>query len=592
MRESLEAAEARWKRLELLQQHYGLFNDFLQDVMDFLGFNVTDIQADIGEYLQFGPKHLMVQAQRGEAKTTITAAYAVWDLVHYPKHRVKIASAGEKQATEISTLIVKLIGGMPELECLRPDPRAGDRTSVEAFDVHHSLKGVDKSPSISSFPIKGNFTGGRADLLIADDIEVPSNSRTAAARLQVIERSKEFSDLIMGDGRILWLGTPQSGESIYNHLPSRGVAVRIWPGRYPTQDQLSNYGNLLAPLILERIKADPSLQTGGGLLGDQGQPTDPQLRDEEALTEKELDKGTAAFQLQYMLNTRISDAMRFPLKEENLVVMNLQRDRLPVHVVRSFDSRDAVPYSVHGHGFSMTRPVEVSDDSQEPEGVAMYIDPAGGGANADETGYAVTAALNGNVFLLDVGGIPGGYSPEAMQALAVVAAKWRVDLVMIEKNFGYGAFREVFSPILQKIHKCSIQDDYVTGQKELRIIGTLEPVLGRGGLIVNSLCIESETASLERYEASKRLLYSFFFQLGKVTRDRGSLVHDDRLDAVEGAVRYWVRVLQIDQDVAVKEARESELMKFYRDPFGHTRYDKRPGFESAGGNTLDRYFKR
>ena len=157
-RESIEESLVRWKELDVLRQHYAEFLPFLEDAMAFLGFSTTDIQADIASFLQYGPAYLMVQAQRGQAKTTITACFAVWCLIHDPKFRVLIVSAGGTQASEISTLIVRLIMNMVELECLRPDRNNGDRTSVEAFDVHYAWISLRQSlvlASAATFPVSG-----------------------------------------------------------------------------------------------------------------------------------------------------------------------------------------------------------------------------------------------------------------------------------------------------------------------------------------------------------------------------------------------------------------------------------------------------
>lgn len=137
MRESAEAADIRRKKLELLQNHYRHFATFMRDIMKVLGFEPTWMQYDIANYMQYGPHLAMVQAQRGEAKSTIAAIYAVFCLIHDPTHRVLIVSAGGTQASEIATLIQRIILTVPTLECIRPDKNAGDRTSVDAFDVHH-----------------------------------------------------------------------------------------------------------------------------------------------------------------------------------------------------------------------------------------------------------------------------------------------------------------------------------------------------------------------------------------------------------------------------------------------------------------------
>ena len=121
----------RMEQLKTLQVHYKNFNVFLTDVMVELGFTLTKVQADIGSFMANGPQYLMVQAQRSQAKTTIAAAFCVWTLIHDPKHRVLIISAGGSQATDISTLVIRIIMNMDILECMRPDKSKGDRVSVE-----------------------------------------------------------------------------------------------------------------------------------------------------------------------------------------------------------------------------------------------------------------------------------------------------------------------------------------------------------------------------------------------------------------------------------------------------------------------------
>lgn len=572
-RETQEEALKRWASLEQLQDEYASFATFLDDCMAHLGFRTSPVQYDIGNFLAYGPTYSMVQAQRGQAKTTITAAFAVWSLIHDPKHRVLILSAGGKQANEISTLIVRLITTMDHLACLCPDASNGDRTSVEAFDVHYTLKGVDKSPSVACVGITGNLQGKRADLLVADDIESQKNSKTALMREQLLELTRDFTS-INALGKIVYLGTPQTQESIYNTLAGRGFTVRIWPGRYPTQEQLENYGDMLAPFLLRRLLADPSLGQGGGMLGDQGKPVDPGYLTEEVLQKKELDQGPAYFQLQHMLNTKLTDAMRYPLKSDMLVMMDLRKGEVfPLTVTRGFGSASLKDIALGSAAIKVNTPHEVSADVARLQGKVMYIDPAGGGKNGDETGYAITGFLNGNVYWLSGGGMPGGYSVEVMEKLAKLALEWKVNKVIIEKNMGYGAFREVFQPILLRYHKeCAVEDDMVHGQKELRIIETLEPVMARGALIVNSGVFDEDRAACERHEPAKRNLYSVFHQMTKITRERECLFHDDRLDALEGAVRYWVRLVAVDQQTAVERMRQREWQEAIKDPLGRNRY--------------------
>lgn len=598
MREADDAVNKRLQELEILQDHYDEFVKFLEAVMDHLNFSLTDIQRDIADFVEKGPDSLMVQAERGIAKTTIVGAYAAYCLIHDPDIRILIVTANKKFASQISTLIIRLIMTMDELECLRPDPGNGDRTSVEQFDVHYSLrKPAEKAPSVACVGISGSITGSRSDLLIADDIENPKNSKNAITREQLLQWSNEFSN-VCEDGRIIYLGTPQSTDSIYNSLPGRGFVVRIWPGRYPTPEQRPAYGEHLAPYISTRLDKNPDLGTGGGISGDQGQPTDTRIG-EETLQRKELETGTPSFQLQYMLNTSLTDRFRYPLKLEQLICLPLNGSIYPMNLNR--DPRDIglKTYQANGFSFKMSSHMDIQEadfsgsfknPSYQPlQTKIMYIDPAAGGSTSqDETGYAVMGFLNGNLYLLAVGGVPGGYELDKMEKLAEIAALHQPNEVVIEKNMGYGAFKHVFMPILRQKYKGAVKDDFVSGQKEKRIAEVLGPIIGRGSLAVSSSCIEEDVMTAMNHSVEKRKVYSFFFQLSKLTLDRNSLKHDDRLDAVAGAANQFVELMAVDQKRAIALQTQREFDKWVKNPLGYR--DNKP--PSRGGGSLFNKYKR
>ena len=592
----LVLATKRWHDLELLQEHYKKFTDFYYDVStEFLGFECTDIQIDIAEYLETGDLYRMVQAQRGQAKTTITACYAVWRIIHDPKTRILIISAGDNVATQIASWIVQIIQNMPELECLRPDTSAGDRASVKAFDVHHSLKGFDKSPSIACLGITANMQGYRADVLIADDIESKKNSLTAVQREKLNDLTKDFTS-ICSTGDIIYLGTPQTNDSVYNSLPSRGFQVRIWTGRYPTEEELPNYQEFLAPLIMNRLLQNPSLQTGGGPTGERGKPTDPVLLGEDKLTSKEIDQGKAYFQLQHMLDTKLMDADRYPLKCKDLIFMDIQPERTSLNIdwSRSQDRRIYPP-----QGFPLQEEFFAGSQTGEEygyfTGTSMYVDPAGGGKNGDELAYAVVKFLAGRLYLIGCGGFPGGYSDDKLTALNKVVVKYKPTMIQIEQNFGNGAFMHIWRPKLQKAldevgHKAGIEEVWESGQKELRIIDILEPIMSSNRLIVDKQIIQDDWDTVQKYPTEKRATYSLFFQMARLSRDKGSLVHDDRLDALAGACRYWVDALTLDAEKAAAKIKNENYQRLMNNPLGNGRPLLGNGFKQPNG--LDKFKRR
>ena len=204
----------------------------------------TPIQLDIALYLQHGPRRKIIEAFRGVGKSWITAAYVVWKLRQNPNLKFMVLSASKDRADNFTTFCLRLINEIPILQCLIP--RADQRCSKLSFDVGPAR--ADHAPSVTSKGIFSQITGGRADEIIADDVEVMNNSFTQAMRDKLSEAVKEFDAILKPGGIITYLGTPQTELSLYNQLPDRGYAVRVWPARYPSDDQLINYGSeRLAP---------------------------------------------------------------------------------------------------------------------------------------------------------------------------------------------------------------------------------------------------------------------------------------------------------------------------------------------------------
>lgn len=560
----------RWAEIEALRKHYALFEDFMYDCMtELMGFQCSELQIDIARFLQSDTRYGMIQAQRSQAKSTIVAMFSVWQLIHDCKHRILIISAGSEVAAEIANWVIQIIMNWDILECMRPDRQHGDRASTKSFDVNWQLKGPEKSPSVACIGITANMQGRRADLLIPDDIESSKNGTTEVQRAALEHLSKDFPSICQ-KGRIMYLGTPQTVDSIYNKLPERGYTVRVWTGRYPTEDEQKHYGDTLAPYIVRQMDADPTLRRGGGISGDRGKPTDVMLLGEEILCKKELDQGQAYFNLQHMLNTELSDELRHPLKTKNLVVMNVPFDKAPGEIIWLPSPDKKIEVLGFQSKPQLYRPFTTSTETYEYEGKHMYVDTAGGGNNGDETVAAVTYFLHGYIFLAEVLRLPGGYGDEQYKALSALSMRHDVNSIDVEKNFGFGAFASAWRPIILATYKeagkvnCPrIEDVWESGQKELRIIDTLEPIMARHRLIVNEEVIQYDLDASKKYPIDKQESYKFFHQMAKISRDKGSLIHDDSIDAVAGSCRKWVDRIAVDEQIRMEQKTTDENVAFF-----------------------------
>lgn len=599
---------SRWAELEKLQEHYKDFRDFYADVSEMLlGFTPTWMQYDIADYVANGPLWSMVQAQRGQAKTTIAGCYAIWRLIHDPTTRVLIISAGTTMAKEISTWCIQILNNMPELEILRCDrTRDGARASVEAYDVHWMLKGSDKAPSIKCMGITSSLQGSRADLLIPDDIESSKNSLTQLMREQLNHLTKDFSS-INSHGKILYLGTPQSIDSVYNDLPSRGFDVRIWPGRYPSvKAQNEVYGDALAPSLVKNMILNPNLRTGYGLDGTLGAPTDPGMMSEDTLNKKYADQGPAYFNLQFMLNTALMDQDKYPLKLRNLQFYDIPPDECPGAFYWSTDPTCRLEHHAGSnlHKEFIYQPARVSPEFFHYNTRLISIDTAGRGQNNDETGVAVIYECNGFLLLMHVTGVQGGTSVESIAEVVSIIKKYKCNTAIIERNFGDGAYAEALRGALLAAagnetdpydYRCDIEEVWSTGQKELRIVDSLDPVLGTHKLIVNKSVIEHDVLSTQKYPTAMRSSYQFLFQMAKITRDRGSLIHDDRLEAVAQGVRYLITRISINAEKEIAKKKQQKLIEMQQDPYGvwrHSHTSMAAISMAAKGSPFDRFTRK
>lgn len=526
----------------------------------------TPVQYDIAHYLQHGEKRMVVEAFRGVGKSWVTSAFVAWLLYRDPQLNILVVSATKERSDQFSTFVQLLIMQMDILAHLRP--RSDQRFSKVAFDVGPAEP--DHAPSVKSAAIFGQMAGSRADVIIADDIEIPTNSDTDTKREKLLEAVKEFDAILkpLPTSRIVYLGTPQSEQSIYNTLPDRGYQVRIWPALVPSEAEAIRYSGKLAPVI-EKLREDPSVGPGS--------PTDPKRFSEHDLLERKLSYGRAGFSLQFMLDTTMSDAERHPLKLSDLIVMDLHPDKGPVDLAYGSSPELAVADvpNVGLPGDRFYRPLMVSkEDWVEYHTKILFVDPSGRGG--DETAYCVLGNLHGRLYLLEAGAVAGGYDPATLRSLAEIAKLFKCHRIIVEPNFGDGMFNRLLEPIVQQVYPVAIEDAARSvNQKERRICDTLEPVMSQHRLVVDKGLIEKDYKSTEKYPPEAQNRYRLFYQLTRITRDRGALAKDDRIDVLAIGVHWFTDRMRVDTERAAQAERtkrlDAELRVFHESVLGYSK---------------------
>jgi len=539
--------------LTALQDDFKVFLTALWDQLDLPP--PTRAQFSIADYLQHGPKRLQIQAFRGVGKSWITGAFVLWTLFNNPEKKIMIISASKERADNMSIFLQKLIIETPWLSHLQP--KSDDsRWSRISFDVACS---PHQAPSVKSVGITGQLTGSRADLMILDDIEVPGNSMTEFMREKLLQLCTEAESILTpkDDSRIMYLGTPQTTFTVYRKLAERSYRPFVWPARYPRK--ISQYEGLIAPQLQEDI--DQGAQSW--------ETTDPDRFDDDDLLQREASMGRSNFMLQFMLDTSLSDAEKFPLKMADLVVTSINPSKAPESVVWCSDPanviKDAPTVGLPGDFFYS--PMSLVGEWGDYQETICSVDPSGRGS--DETTAAYLSQRNGFLYLHEMRAYRDGYSDSTLLDILKGCKKYNASTLLIESNFGDGIVAELFKKHIQQTKQSiHIEETRANVRKEDRIIDSLEPVLNQHRLVVDRKVIDWDYKSNADEAPEKRLLYMLFYQMSRMCREKFAVKHDDRLDCLAQGVKYFTDALSIsaEKQIAIRRLEEfTSVLEDYLD---------------------------
>ncbi len=518
----------------------------------------TRAQLCIAEYLQNGPKRLQIQAFRGVGKSWITAAFVLWTLYNDSNKKIMVVSASKDRADSFSIFCQRLILEVPWMAHLKPK-NDDQRWSRVSFDVGPAAP--HQAPSVKSVGITGQLTGSRADLMVLDDVEVPNNSMTELQREKLLQLVTECESILTPkrDSRIMFLGTPQTTFTVYNKLRQRNYKPFVWPARYPRK--VAMYDGLLAPQLENDLETTEDLTW---------KPTDTRFQERDLL-ERESAMGRSNFMLQFMLDTSLSDAEKFPLKFADLVVTPVNPETAPENIIWCSSPENVLKDlpSVGLPGDHFHKPMQFQGDWKPYQETICSVDPSGRGT--DETVACYLSQLNGFIYLHEIKAFRDGYSDHTLLEILKGCRRYKASTLLIESNFGDGIVSELFRKHCQNTKTgINIEETRANVRKEDRIIDSLEPVLNQHRLVIDPRIVEWDYKSNQDAPGETRLLYMLFYQMSRMCREKGAVKHDDRIDALAQGVKWFTDSFAISADEQMKQDRRDEwndmLQGFLDDP--------------------------
>jgi len=514
----------------------------------------TRAQLAMARYLQNGGKRIQLQMFRGCGKSWVTAAFVLWILFCDRDKKIMVVSASKQRADDFSIFCQRCILDFPWLNHLAPSDD-DQRWSRISFDVAGCRPA--QSPSVKSVGISGQLTGSRADIIIADDIEIPNNSATDMMREKLLQLVTEFESVLTPkpDSRVVFLGTPQTTFTIYRTLRDRGYTPMVWPARYPKS--IVGYEDVLA----EELQSDIDKHGLESLIW---KPTDTRFS-EINLLEREQSMSRSNFMLQFMLDTSLSDALKFPLKISDIIALPLDGKVGPSSLVWRADKSTLLDLpAVALPGDRWHGPAETGPSVPFGETI-VAVDPSGRGK--DETVAMVLSQINGNLFLREIYASTDGYSDTTLCGILRMAKKFGATKCLIESNFGDGLVMEVMKKhAIEMRVGLEFEEVRSTTRKEDRIIDTLEPVLNQHRLVVDTRLVTWDYQSNNDMAPEERLPRMLMYQLTRMCREKGAVKHDDRLDCLSLGVKYFQDVMaisQVEQDKRLRHDQWNHMLRAF-----------------------------
>ncbi len=532
------------------------FRNFLDFVFrEILQFDPpSDLIFDVADYMQNLPMSEddkgrgQVQCQRLAGKSVVVAIFVVWLFYCNPDIKVAIICSTHDFAKRTVKFIRSMFNGHPLLHHLAPRLAADNRLEDYRKDqldnedtfVCGARTKYDIDASCKAFGITSVFTGIHPDIVIPDDVEVPENSGTVQKREKMHEKCKEFESLCMPGGLIMFMGTPQTIESLYLKYLDRRYVLRRWPAQYPDLHDESQCKGV-SPMLLDKLSCG-EVQAGD--------PTYPERFNEKELEVIEDIEGHIMYSLQYLLDPTMADEDRFPLKLSDLIIMDVAHDMAPSRV--AWGTTEPLGKMIDHAGLSTDgffAPVFVDKDWVPYAKTVMYVDPSGRGK--DEVAYAVVKGTQGMLFVAAVGGFKGdGTSSAVMDKLAKIAWEHEVQVIVVEDNFGDGMYTKLLAPAVGKVCRAHVTGKRSTGQKEKRIIDVLGP-LSRQHRLVWAKRVARNLELTKQYT--------------HITYDRGSIQHDDQVEALAGACAEFTDMIQVDPEKMDENRKRRQVEDLARD---------------------------
>lgn len=151
----------------------------------------------------------LIVSARAHGKTSQVIGRVIWELGNNPNLRIKIVCASDSKAIERLFEVTQYLEGSEKVRQVFPNLKPGDKGEWNKHKIVVRRTAKHRDASIEALGITSTATGGRCDLLIADDVVDRRNALQFPAIRETIKQAwfSDWTQLLVPNGRVVYICT-------------------------------------------------------------------------------------------------------------------------------------------------------------------------------------------------------------------------------------------------------------------------------------------------------------------------------------------------------------------------------------------------
>lgn len=164
----------------------------------------------------------LVMLPRAHLKSHMVATWVAWAITNHPEITILYVSAtselAESQLYAIQNILSSSTYQRYFPEYINPQEGKREKWNQRKFSVDHVKRKLEgtRDPTVATAGLSTNTTGWHSDVIVADDLVVPSNAYTEDGRESVMKMSSQFTSIRNAGGFTLACGTRYHPRDVYS----------------------------------------------------------------------------------------------------------------------------------------------------------------------------------------------------------------------------------------------------------------------------------------------------------------------------------------------------------------------------------------